>query len=200
MAEPSQYEGFSKVVRRYWSAYGGWKAVLTSPYTHVALAGTLLSWSVWSGSSWEDLPIQILPNIIGFSLGGYAIWLAIGDEKFRIAISGKSSDGDESPFIQVNAAFLHFVVLQILALAYAVISSALPGNIVPTCIIDALAKCVPWALTAGSFFEQAFSFFGYFLFLYALLSALAATFAVFRIATWLDLHQANEESEDEGSE
>ena len=35
------------------------------------------------------------------------------------------------------------------------------------------------------------SFIGYFLFIYAIISALAATMAIFRIAGWLDIYHAN---------
>src|SRR5690554_7741499 len=96
MAKNGQYVGVRKLFARYWIAYGGFKSIVGSPYMHASLFITLISSGIWLKYDWVEIPISVLPNIIGFSLGGYAIWLALGDDKFRASISGKTKDGGRS--------------------------------------------------------------------------------------------------------
>jgi hypothetical protein len=189
MATNSQYSGIKKLFNRYWIAYGGIKAILGSPYMHISLLITLVSSGIWLKEDWVELPISVLPSIIGFSLGGYAIWLALGDDKFRASIAGKTNL-TESPFIVVNATFVHFIVLQILALISALIAKSHPIYNSPLFIQRFLLDLAPWLYEVSIAISYIASFFGYFLFVYALLSALAATMAIFRIAGWLDVYHA----------
>ena len=189
MTIKSQYAGVRKLFARYWIAYGGVSAILGSPYMHVSLFITLISSGIWLKSDWVATPISILPSIIGFSLGGYAIWLALGDDKFRISISGKTKSGGESPFITVNATFVHFIILQILALISALIAKAQPIYNSPLFIQNFLLDIAPWLYDVSIIISYLGGFLGYFLFIYAIFSALAATMAIFRIAGWLELHR-----------
>ena len=75
----AQYKGAFKIFRKYWSLYGGTKAILTSPYFHVSL---LLAVICSPYPKWQESTLTIVPSILGFSLGGYAILLAFSNEKF----------------------------------------------------------------------------------------------------------------------
>src|SRR5699024_306750 len=104
-----------------WSAYGGIKALLLSPYFHAAVILTAVTAPTWMHPSWWELPIRVMPSVLGFSLGGYAIWLAIGDRRFRELIAGEGRGEKTSPFMMVNAAFVHFIILQFLSILYAIV-------------------------------------------------------------------------------
>ena len=188
MAKKGQYTGVKKLFARYWVAYGGLKSIVGSPYMHISLFITLVSSGIWLENDWVEIPISVLPNIIGFSLGGYAIWLALGDDKFRASISGKTKTGGESPFIVVNATFVHFIVLQILALIAALIGKSEPIYNSPLFIQRFLLDLAPWLYDVSLALSIIGSFIGYFLFIYAIFSALAATMAIFRIAGWLEVY------------
>ena len=192
MAKKGQYTGVRKLFARYWVAYGGFKSIVGSPYMHASLFITLISSGIWLEYDWVEIPISVLPNIIGFSLGGYAIWLALGDDKFRASISGKTKDGRESPFIIVNATFVHFIVLQILALIAALIGKSQPIYNSPLFIQRLLLDLMPWLFEVSQMISIASSFVGYFLFIYAIFSALAATMAIFRIAGWLEIYHVKQ--------
>ncbi|MGX1112019.1 hypothetical protein ACSSVW_001408 [Pseudoalteromonas sp. MBR-15] len=192
MAKKGQYTGVRKLFARYWVAYGGFKSIVGSPYMHASLFITLISSGIWLEYDWVEIPISVLPNIIGFSLGGYAIWLALGDDKFRASISGKTKDGRESPFIVVNATFVHFIVLQILALVAALIGKSQPIYNSPLFIQRFLLDLAPWLFEVSQIISIACSFIGYFLFIYAIFSALAATMAIFRIAGWLEVYHVKQ--------
>lgn len=192
MVKKGQYTGVRKLFARYWVAYGGLKSILGSPYMHASLFITLISSGIWLKYDWVDIPISVLPNIIGFSLGGYAIWLALGDDKFRASISAKARDGGESPFIVVNATFVHFIVLQILALIAALIGKSQPIYNSPLFMQKFLLDLAPWLYDVSQVISIASSFIGYFLFIYAIFSALAATMAIFRIAGWLEVYHVKQ--------
>ncbi|NKB38186.1 MAG: hypothetical protein GKR93_13655 [Gammaproteobacteria bacterium] len=171
------------IVKRYWRAYGGFSALVKSQYLWASLILTAILYPHWSTPYWWDDVLSIMPNLLGFSLGGYAMWMAIGDDNFRKLISGEGEDNKPSPYMAVNAAFVHFIVLQILSVILGLIAKAYyftpePSN------------------TFVSFFGEYFRLvclvgygFSYFIFIYALLAALAATLALLRVSSWYDMNQ-----------
>jgi hypothetical protein len=162
----SPYKYVRESISRYWKIYGGWHALLCSPYFHLSIIISLICYPIWStdheGWAWFNLCISVMPNLIGFTLGGYAMLLAFGNEKFRSLLAGSDDSGDASPFMKVNATFIHFILMQILSLLIALIELA-------------------WSIKVG-----VFAFIGFTIFLYALLTGIAAAFAILRLAGWFD--------------
>jgi len=158
------YKAVVKIFKRYWEVYGGYRSLFLSPYFHLSIMLFFLTWPFWDAAvagTWFDLVIEITPSMLGFTLGGYAILLAFGNEAFQKALSGDSEDGP-SPFIIVNAAFANFLILQIVALIFAVLSKA-------------------WGVVSGPI-----AWIGSLVFLYSLVSALAAVMAVFQLSDWFN--------------
>jgi hypothetical protein len=174
------YAGVGGIFARYWRAYGGSRALFSSPYLHgsVLLAGAM--YPFWLRESWWETALSTLPNVLGFTLAGFTIWLGFGDEKFRALISRAKPD-KESPFMGVSAGFAHFVVVQILALMAALWAKAmnfpLPNDF--------------WLHEYIRFLVPPGQYLGFLLFIYALMSALAATLGVLRAASWYDQHKRN---------
>lgn len=171
------YKGVYKILSSYWRAYGGWRALCRSPYAHAAVVMTLLSYPMWrAGSGWWDLVLSIMPNLLGFTLGGFAIFIGFGDEKFRtILIEETERDvlkGRVSIYEELCATFVHFIVMQILALVFALLQKAWSMEVIGNLAWqDALPKL---NLVAG--------FVGYLLFFYAVCLTMAACMHVFRFA------------------
>ena len=156
----------------YWKAYGGIKELCTSFYFHVAIVfGIVVSvvnrfaQSPWD---WQDTVITTLPSILGFSVGGYAILVGFGDATFRSILCRKMEEESISLYMRVNASLLHFILVQSLALLYAVLTKALHIN-------DILV----------------FSFFGTTLYIYALAVIISTCLAVLHLANWLDIMTRN---------
>jgi hypothetical protein len=174
----TSYSGVLSIFSRYWRSYGGIGALLVSPYFHLSLLLSVGMTPFWLNKSWWDTALSTLPNLLGFTLAGFTIWLGFGDEKFRNLIS-KSKPEKESPFMGVSAAFAHFVVIQLLALLAALWALAMnfptPDWISANCFSEFL-------IASGHFF-------GFFLFVYSLMSTLAATMGVFRAASWYDSYK-----------
>ena len=134
-----------------------------------------------------------MPNLLGFSLGGYAMWIAIGDDNFRKLISGEDEDGEPSPYMEVNAAFVHFIILQILSMVLALIAKSYYFPLSPN---HYLIENFGDYLVIASLIGYGIS---YFIFIYALLSALAATLALLRVSSWYDMHQTRQKSKGNNS-
>jgi hypothetical protein len=162
-----QYKGVRNVFKQYWSVYGGAGAVLKSPYFHASLVcGFIAVVSPEYGKSiqfWEPA-ISILPNLLGFTLGGYAILLAFGDSEFHAMLCGKDEEegGKESPFVSFAAMYMHFLVIQVVVL-----------------IVALLAKCSG----LNGVLINLIGFVGLF---YALFTGLAAIAGIFKQVTRFD--------------
>lgn len=168
------------ITRRYWSAYGGWRAVRRSRYLHAALAITPFCWGSWSEPLWWDTVISVLPNLLGFTLGGFAIFVGFGDERFKASLAAPEDDPKQpTVYRELCATFVHFIFVQVIALLLALISKGmwfkapLPEQFLSVLpVINAI-----WGAAC------------YAVFLYAITSVMAIGLHVFRIATMYEMHQ-----------
>lgn len=162
----SQYSSTAISYSLYWRIYGGWKSLFSSPYLLVSVLLTFAGYPLWHCGwqqvTWYSLSTSALPNLLGFTLAGYTIIIGFGDDKFRNALRGDNKAGDPSPFMVLNGAFVHFIVIQIVALLSGIIGSCWE---VKTGIIAWLGLC---------------------LFIYAVLTGLAAVMAVLNVANWFN--------------
>lgn len=176
------YKGVFSIYTRYWNAYGGFSALVRSFYLHAALIITVICTNAWLTAGWWDQVTSILPNVLGFTLGGFAIFISFGDEKFRQLLAEPDEDDAEAPtaYVQLCSTFVHFILVQIIALLFAIIakSTHFPWEKSP----DFFKAALPWL-------NGAVGFVGYTLFIYSLTSALAATMHVFRIASMYETFQ-----------
>ncbi len=178
-----QYRGTIKIVLRYWDAYGGWSDLIRSPYLHASIALTLIFHDAWLNKPWHLSPIAILPNLLGFSLGGLAIWLAFGDDNFRQLLLEKENNDQHSSYVQSSASFVHFVIIQFLALIYAIGFQSLSYDVQKESPTE---KTLTLLGLSSDFFYSLYnytSFVGFLFFIYSLFSGVAATLHVFRMVT-----------------
>ncbi|WP_134055736.1 hypothetical protein [Rheinheimera aquimaris] len=179
----------STIYSRYWQAYGGSKALLKSGYLWSALAISAVLYPLWSTPGWWELVLSIIPNLLGFSLGGFALWLAIGDDGFRKVITDKAAE-QCSAYASINASFVHFILVQAMAVVAALLAKgynfALPADV---WVIKYHANIFYTICAAGSYL-------GFSLFVYALFSALAATMGLFRITQMYEYYLNIEKKND----
>jgi hypothetical protein len=184
------YRGAFSIFGRYWSAYGGAKALLGSIYLHAAIAMLLVTVHTWFApvcdkdgacTGWWEQSLSVLPNLLGFTLGGFAIFTGFGDDRFRALLATPNEDPSKpTVYVEVCSAFVHFIVVQVLALLSAVIAKSW---VFYAPWMDPVRAWLPLLNFVGGFL-------GYGLFLYAITSVLAATMQVFRISNAYSKHQA----------
>jgi hypothetical protein len=172
-----------------WRIAGGTRDFFRSWDFWCALVLLAVCYPAWSVEGWWNQPLSVLPNLLGFTLGGFAIFLGFGNENFKEMIADK--DELKSLYLSVSAAFLLFVTFQVAALLYALAASALW---IPT----------PKALRfAQSFFidfgNPLFWGLGYFLFLYSIVCSLRAALRIFRVSRWYNTFLVVESSNKAGT-
>jgi len=175
------YKDVREIFASYWKAYGGFRALVRSPYLHIALVLLAPTFKLWLSPLWWDIVIGVLPNLLGFTLGGFAMFLGFGDDKFRALLAEPDDEDPSGPglYVKLCSTFVHFILVQALALLAALLAKAL---------------WFPYEWPAGflpylKLFNGVGGGIGFGLFLYACTSIMAATLHVFRIATWYEEHQ-----------
>jgi hypothetical protein len=163
---------------RYWDAYGGFQALFRSIYLWIALVLTLFGWSFWSKEDWWEIPLSVLPNLLGFSLGGLAILLGLIQPKIMAILSQKSDEAKASTMSQFTATFTHFVLVQASALITAVVFKSLN-------FADEGQKML--MTQSQSCMLEAISGLGWLLFIYAVLLVFAVAIEVFRLSEMLQI-------------
>lgn len=146
----------------YSSYFGSLFEIIFSPYLHFALLASIVG-VCWADdyTQWRAFASSIVPSLLGFSLGGYAILIAFGDNKFREYLATKRVDiRGNSLFVIVNGVFLHFIIVQVVSVACVVVLSL---------------------LRVESFFAN---YVGCVLFFYALSFCVAAAFEIKTISKW----------------
>jgi hypothetical protein len=163
---------------RYWTLYGGGKALFSSIYFLLAVVFTALNYWAWSKPHWWDVVISTIPTLLGFTLAGLAVFLSM-DSGFSRSIAGKSARKKASPFMALVTSFVHFIVIQVFAFVYALTAKSFYIR------VDGLPEIYYRLLPIFNLIGGAL---GYFLFLYAIFLVLGATFAIFRSSTWYEMY------------
>jgi hypothetical protein len=175
------YRGVLRIYERYWRAYGGFAALIRSPYLHAALVTTLICFKVWLSPGWWTMATSILPDVTGSAfIIALALFTSVGDVEFKKFLMDPDEDDEEATtaYIKLCATFVHFIFVQTVALLFAVIVKAMyfPWVNAP----EFFKAVLPWLNgTAG--------FIGFSLFVYSMMGVLAVTMNIFRIAS---IHQA----------
>ncbi|AXQ98003.1 hypothetical protein [Pseudoalteromonas piscicida] len=163
------------ILIRYWTNYGGIKSLLKSAYFWSALVLCILLWPSWTQHGWWNGVLEYVPNLLGFSLGGFALWMAIGDDRFRTLLAEKDEDEEVTIFCDVNTVFVHFIVLQVIAIVLALLNKAYAGFY--------LYHLIPWCKEV----VYAIWFISYFFFTYSITATLAAVFSLYRVTNWYEM-------------
>lgn len=177
--------------KSYWRLYGGWKSLLSSLYFHVALVVLALTYGTWSVAGWWDGSISVLTSLLSFSLAGYAMIMAFGDKVFFSILSRDNADGKTPPFKVINSTFFHFIFVQVLGIFWAIIAKSNPMSSLPPDFIACLSAEFSWFDSALEILRLIFWGGGFFLMLYSLSLALAATAAVFKMIEWYGQYAGN---------
>ena len=121
-----EYKFLSKDISDYFIYFGPIRDILYTPYFHLAVI-TALFISLFSQcpNGWSSIALSVLPNILGFSVGGYAIIITFGDDEFRKFLAKTTTNDGKSILLVINGAFMHFIISQTLAIFLAYINQSL---------------------------------------------------------------------------
>lgn len=179
---------------KYWKHYGGFASLRSSVYTRAALVVTFLLAPAWWHPGWWDISISVIGSLLGFSLGGFAILIGFGDDMFKQILAVKDND-DKAVITEAAAAYTHFIIIQIFALALAVAARFYYIR-PPQCLLDLAAYVGADFWEINEFISRGFWFIGFLLFCYAIASAAAATSWLFDLCkAYVNVQAAQQEKE-----
>src|SRR5690348_8914161 len=119
----SQLRAFRRRIQNYFSAYGGWHAVFTSPLFLAALVIAAANYSRWLSPHWVETTETLIPSLLGFSLGTYAILFSLIGGRLKSALRNVPNSQKVSWLEGINAAFFHYIFVQVIALTWAFLFS-----------------------------------------------------------------------------
>lgn len=187
---PNSYIDVYRILRSYIQQYGGLHQILKSPYLHLAIFLSAITFSTWVEEGWWNIPIAILPSLISFTLAGYALFLALGNDTFRQMMAGK--EGSTSPLLSISATFVHFILLQTFALILALIAQSRPISSIVGLLSIAFFN-TGYPRDVRIVFCHIFWFISFSAFLYSITSIVAITMSLFRVARWLNIHHLTQQ-------
>lgn len=173
------YRGTIKSFKEYWEAYGKLRAIVTSPYLHAALIFSFFCYGIWSSEDKRaaDIAISVLPNLIGFSIGAFAILTQMSS---NIEILNEKIDGQYFRNI-LSSSFVHAVIMQTFAIMIAILIKSNLGTYLIIIYGDnhiIFMKCLSILLRG----------FGFMIFSYSILLSISLVFVVFRLINFSSPH------------
>lgn len=157
----TNFSNLSSNLKDYFDSYGGFVEMVKSPYLVLSFILNLFLYKSWTTSLWISDVKEIIPSILGFSLGAYAIIATFGNETFQKIIADEE-EGNNTLYRKINTAFIHFIMVQTLSLLFAILCPSL------------------LALPYG-FLEIIVSFVGNMIFIYSIFLAIASVLTIFRV-------------------
>lgn len=149
-----------------------------SPLGVIAILISTVSYKSWISPDWPALTISIIPNLLGFSLGTYALLFSLISPRVRLALRSVKNSRDVSYFDEMNSTFLHFIFVQVGAMCWAILYSQslfYDISLLIAKIMPSEYNLFPWIAAAGGFF-------GFLLLLYSILLVVGSSLTVYRIA------------------
>jgi hypothetical protein len=122
----SQWRNQAAAVRHYFVVYGGFPALLRSPYLLIAIiASSVCFWLAPKPAAGHlfgasDIAISVLPNLLGFAVGALAIVLAFSTAEIFEALAERGDP--QSFFITLTANLVHFIFVQVITLTVAMMA------------------------------------------------------------------------------
>lgn len=174
----SQIRLFYKFIARYFQDYGGWKAVRSSPFSLIAVATGLVSYKTWLSDDWTNTTLSVIPNLLGFSLGTYALLFSLISPNIKFALKNLKNSSNVSYLDEVNATFFHFIFCQVIAFMTAYLFQQ-------TLFYDLsrfIAKMIPTPFDLFPLIKYSGALFGVIIFLYSILMVVASSLTVYRLA------------------
>lgn len=173
-----QWKALFKSIRRYFHAYGGVRGTLASPILCIAFIITALSYSKWLTPDWTARVETLIPSLLGFSLGTYAILFSIMSARLKGALRRAPAPNGVSYLEAINATFFHFIFVQVIALAWAFLFQGSWFLDLTSYFLGAHA----WVERLQNWTKWTGSFIGYFFLIYSVLLSVASALAVYRLA------------------
>ncbi len=171
------YKSAGRLFARYWYAYGGLSAQVASPYFHVAVVLTVLGSVFWNQNPWWEISISVLPSLLGFTVAALTFLLSLSGDGFIEQLFVIELRAKVVAYSESIATFVHFILVQVAGLLMAIFAKLL--------FVPPAEWIAPLISRFSTLFEIGRIIYwgtGFFFFMYALTTCVAAIMAIFRLA------------------
>ncbi len=175
---PSQTKVFFRFLKKYLNDYGGWRSILRSPLFIFSVILSLASYKTWLKTDWPETALSVIPNLLGFSLGTYALLFSLISPRIRLALKTLKNRNGVSYLDELNATFLHFILVQIICFLW----SYLYIQTLFSDLAIIISEIYPSNFDVFPYLSLFGSYIGVLLLLYSVLLVLGSSMAVYRIA------------------
>jgi hypothetical protein len=184
----AQWKTFFRFIGRYSRSYGGICNAISSPFFGIAFIVSALNYATWADPSWTGKVESLIPSLLGFSLGTYAILFSIIGSRLKGALRQTKTQHGVDNLEALNATFFHFIFVQVFTLIWAFLYQ---GNWWAD-LIDTFKSRWEWLSQVHYWTSKTGAFFGYLLLVYSITLMVAAAIAVYRLAM---IRDPNEDAE-----
>lgn len=134
--------------RAYFAVYRSGRGIFSSPYLHLSIIlGIAIRLIGVPQNGYGQIIIGILPNLLGFTIGGMAIVLSVAGHKIFRTLAEEGQP--DSFFIKLIASVLHYVVTQVVTLSLGVMFFEKQQIIIDLILITSLSYCLLLASSIG---------------------------------------------------
>jgi len=175
------YRTFLRNLRRYFTDYGGWRGLALSPFLHLGVLVAVVSYPIWTTQKWIESVTSIIPSLLGFSLGTYALLFSLMSARMKQALRHLRNRAGTPYLDEINATFFHFILIQTICLSWAIVMRS--SVMFDVASYFSASQCVMHAIDVGN---KAAGFVGYALLSYSVLLVIASSLAVYRLARLVD--------------
>lgn len=112
----SEHSAVWAELRGYAAGYGGWNAFIRSPVLWVAIGFAALLTPLWNDRPWPQITFDIVPGLLGFSLGAMAIVLSFPSRTILNLIS--EGGRPDSYYMELAYKFLRFIFAKVISLLF----------------------------------------------------------------------------------
>lgn len=177
-----QYKAIYSALREVWASYGGCSALFGSPFLHLSILFSLLSFGTWRSGDWWDLGLGVVPAILGFAIGTFAIFVALGDEKFREMLA-KGGKLRVKSVRDIYVSFVFLITLQAIAVLFCMLAASRPLVSIFDLVRLQEIDIPPMILESGKIISIFCRFLGFTLVVYSVLSVIPMTLSVLRMGS-----------------
>lgn len=174
------YRTFFRNLRRYFGDYGGWRGLALSPFLHFGIVISAVSYPIWTTAKWVESVTGIIPSLLGFSLGTYALLFSLMSVRMKQALRHLRNRAGTPYLDEINATFFHFILIQTICLTWALL---MRSSVIYDLAEAFACRQIIQLIAIGNI---AAGFIGYTLLCYSILLVIASSVAVYRLARIVD--------------
>jgi len=179
----SALKSFLASIKKYFHEYGGSDAILLSPLFWIAILISMIGYGNWlSSDKWSPISQSVIPNLLGFSIGTYAIIFSQMTPRMKKALTLMKIKQEVTALQQINATFFHFIFIQILTLLWSFIYQSTIFSEISQILLQKCGCNRPLVLVVGGFS----GLIGHVLLIYSITLLLGSALLVYRLASVVD--------------